>query len=78
MRRRQRATLSELERIKAEERKLAEPVRLRLARAKAGQSLAALAKDSPLPGDGEAQLRLLNGLYPGGEPRPGDWLKTLR
>ncbi|WP_457979573.1 M48 family metalloprotease [Ectopseudomonas composti] len=64
--------------LKAAERKLAEPVRLHLVRAKAGQSLSALAKDSPLPADGEAQLRLLNGLYPSGEPRPGEWLKTLR
>lgn len=64
--------------LKPAERKLAEPVRLHLVRARAGQSLAALAKDSPLPADGEAQLRLLNGLYPGGEPRPGEWLKTLR
>ncbi|WP_256837169.1 M48 family metalloprotease [Pseudomonas sediminis] len=64
--------------LKAAERKLAEPVRLRLMRAKAGQSLSTLAKDSPLPTDGEAQLRLLNGFYPSGEPRPGEWLKTLR
>ncbi|MDN5515415.1 MAG: M48 family metalloprotease [Pseudomonas sp.] len=64
--------------LKAAERKLAEPVRLHLVRAKAGQILSALAKDSPLPADGEAQLRLLNGLYPSGEPRPGEWLKTLR
>ncbi|CAM3663201.1 M48 family metalloprotease [Ectopseudomonas alcaliphila] len=64
--------------LKAAERKLAEPVRLRLVRAKAGQSISALAKDSPLPADGEVQLRLLNGLYPSGEPRPGEWLKTLR
>ncbi|QNH06202.1 M48 family metalloprotease [Pseudomonas sp. B11D7D] len=64
--------------LKAAERKLAEPVRLHLVRAKSGQSLSALAKDSPLPADGEAQLRLLNGLYPSGEPRPGEWLKTLR
>lgn len=64
--------------LQAKERKLAEPVRLRLVRAKAGQNLAALAKGSPLPGGGEAQLRLLNNLYPNGEPRPGDWLKTLR
>lgn len=64
--------------LQAQERKLAEPVRLRLVRAKAGQNLAALAKGSPLPDGGEAQLRLLNGLYPSGEPRPGDWLKTLR
>lgn len=64
--------------LKTSERKLAEPVRLHLVRAKAGQSLSVLAKDSPLPVDGEAQLRLLNGLYPNGEPRPGEWLKTLR
>lgn len=64
--------------LKADERKLAEPVRLHLVRAKAGQSLAALAKEVPQQGDGEAQLRLLNGLYPDGVPRAGDWLKTLR
>ncbi|MGK8437601.1 M48 family metalloprotease [Ectopseudomonas hydrolytica] len=64
--------------LKADERKLAEPVRLHLVRAKAGQSLAALTKEVPQQGDGEAQLRLLNGLYPDGVPRAGDWLKTLR
>ncbi|WP_417311483.1 M48 family metalloprotease [Ectopseudomonas khazarica] len=64
--------------LKATERKLAEPVRLHLVRAKAGQSMASLARHSPLPSDGEAQLRLLNGLYPAGEPRAGQWLKTLR
>ena len=26
----------------------------------------------------EAQLRLLNGLYPRGEPRTGDWIKMIR
>ena len=26
----------------------------------------------------EATLRLLNNLYPQGEPRPGDWFKTVR
>jgi predicted Zn-dependent protease len=64
--------------LKATERKLAEPVRLHLVRAKAGQGMASLARNSPLPSDGEAQLRLLNGLYPAGEPRAGQWLKTLR
>lgn len=64
--------------LKATERKLAEPVRLHLVRAKAGQGMAGLARNSPLPSDGEAQLRLLNGLYPAGEPRAGQWLKTLR
>jgi predicted Zn-dependent protease len=26
----------------------------------------------------EAQLRLLNGLYPRGEPRIGDWVKVIQ
>jgi predicted Zn-dependent protease len=28
--------------------------------------------------DAENQLRLINGYYPSGEPRTGDWLKVLR
>ncbi len=57
---------------------LAQPLRLHLQQAKAGQGMAALAKDSKLQDEPELNLRLLNGLYPSGEPRPGDWLKILR
>lgn len=64
--------------LKAEERKLAEPVRLHTARAKNGQTMAALAKESPLQSGAEGQLRLLNNLYPSGEPKAGEWLKVLR
>ncbi|MDT4876204.1 hypothetical protein FQZ97_1116270 [compost metagenome] len=64
--------------ITAAERKLAEPLRLQLVKAKSGQDIAALAKQSKLPGDAEASLRLLNNLYPSGEPRPGDWIKVVR
>jgi len=64
--------------LKAEERKLAQPLRLHLVRAGSGQTMAALAKESQSPGDSEPRLRLLNHLYPSGEPRSGDWLKVLR
>lgn len=64
--------------LKAEERKLAEPVRLHTTRAKSGQTMAALAKESPLQSGAEGQLRLLNNLYPSGEPKAGEWLKILR
>lgn len=64
--------------LKAEERKLAEPVRLHTMRAKSGQSMAVLAKESPLQSGAEGQLRLLNNLYPSGEPKAGAWLKVLR
>lgn len=64
--------------LKDDERKLAQPLRLHMVKAKSGQSMAKLAQESQLPGDVEPRLRLLNHLYPSGEPRPGDWLKVLR
>ncbi|MDX1733189.1 MAG: M48 family metalloprotease [Halioglobus sp.] len=42
-----------------------------------GESLATLAADAPID-DAENQLRLINGFYPAGEPRTGDWVKTIR
>jgi predicted Zn-dependent protease len=42
-----------------------------------GATMASLAAGIALPG-AEAQLRLLNGLYPRGEPRTGDWVKIIR
>jgi predicted Zn-dependent protease len=42
-----------------------------------GATMASLAASSPVS-DAEAQLRLLNGLYPRGEPRTGDWIKVIR
>jgi len=38
--------------------------------------MASLASSAPIP-DAETQLRLINGLYPRGEPRTGDWIKTI-
>ncbi len=42
-----------------------------------GATLASLAASIRVP-DAEAQLRLLNGFYPRGEPRTGDWIKVIR
>jgi predicted Zn-dependent protease len=64
--------------LAAAEAKLAQPLRVHLRQAKAGDKMAALATASKWPDDPQATLRLLNGLYPDGEPRPGDWLKILR
>ena len=60
------------------ERRLAEPLRLHLVKAQSGQGMATLAGQSKLPGDAQATLRLLNNLYPAGEPAPGSWLKVVR
>lgn len=37
---------------------------------------AELAKSSPLP-NAQQQLRLINGFYNGGEPKPGQWVKVV-
>ena len=42
-----------------------------------GATMASLAASIRLP-DAEAQLRLLNGLYPSGEPRTGAWSKIIQ
>lgn len=42
-----------------------------------GVTLASLAAQIDIP-DAENQLRLINGLYPSGEPRVGDWIKVIR
>ena len=40
-------------------------------------SFASIARTVRIP-DAENQLRLLNGYYPSGEPRAGDWLKIVK
>ncbi len=42
-----------------------------------GATLASLAAGIRIP-DAEALLRLINGFYPRGEPRTGDWIKVIR
>ncbi len=44
---------------------------------KRGWDIEKLASISPLA-DAENQLRLLNGFYPKGEPRTGDWIKVVQ
>ncbi|NIR28132.1 MAG: M48 family metalloprotease [Gammaproteobacteria bacterium] len=59
------------------ERALARPKVLRLIPAEPGTTFAALARRSPIPNHAEAQLRLLNGLYPDGQPEPGALIKIV-
>lgn len=71
-------TVRSFHRLTAEERKLAEPQRIRIVHAQPGTTFAALARDSAIPNHPEAQLRLLNGRYPSGEPAPGEAVKIVR
>jgi predicted Zn-dependent protease len=47
-------------------------------RATEGTTIESLAKESPIKQYPLQQLRLINSLYPDGEPKPGDLLKTVR
>lgn len=59
------------------EKQLAAALKLNVARAKPGVSFEQLARESGLPHHAEEQLRLLNQLYPDGEPQPGSLIKTV-
>jgi predicted Zn-dependent protease len=64
--------------LNAADRKKAAPMHVRLVRVGKGETYARLARNSPLEGDAEARLRLLNGDWPTGEPEVGQWLKVVR
>ena len=64
--------------LNAADRKAAEPWTLKPVPYPRG-GFAELAKRSPLPADkAEQQLRLINGLYGGGEPKPGQLVKLVQ
>jgi predicted Zn-dependent protease len=71
------AALQSFHAITPQELALAKPLRLRVITARAGQTFAELAKNSPLGRFAEGHLRVLNGLYPAGEPAAGAALKIV-
>lgn len=71
-------TVRSMRNLKGGEKKLAESQRIRLIRAKPGDTFASLAKQSTLPNHPAERLRLINGMYPEGEPKPGQWIKIVQ
>ncbi len=59
------------------ERQTGKPQSIHYVQVPRGATMATLAAGLRIP-DAEAQLRLINGLYPRGEPRTGDWIKMIR
>ena len=59
------------------EKKLAEPLRLKLYKVKKGDTYSSLAKRSSISYDPEAKLRLLNGDYPEGKLKTGNLIKVV-
>jgi len=59
------------------ERQNNDPRYVRYIQVPRGATFASLAAGIRIP-DAESQLRLLNGMYPRGEPRTGDWIKVIK
>jgi predicted Zn-dependent protease len=59
------------------EQRAAAPAVVHVVQAEPSTSVEQLAGESRLPKYAEQQIRLINGLYPDGEPTPGDYVKTL-
>ena len=63
--------------LSAKEKKIATGLRLSITRTRSEINFSLLAKISPIPRYAESELRLLNDLYPTGEPKPGQPLKVV-
>lgn len=59
------------------EKHQAEGQKMRIVKARAGDSFAKLAQKTSVGEYGEATLRLINGKYPDGEPQPGELIKIV-
>ncbi len=64
--------------LTARDRANAAPRKLVLQRVRRGDSFAALSRDTSLESYQVEQLRLLNGVYPDGEPQVGEWVKIVQ
>ena len=59
------------------EAKVSDPRYLQYIQVPRGATMESLASSTRIP-EAESQLRLINGLYPRGEPRTGDWIKVVK
>lgn len=64
--------------LKNSEQQLATGNRIQLVTAKRGDTFAKLAQQTNIGTFAEAQLRLINDMYPSGEPTPGQQIKILK
>ncbi len=70
-------TAKSFHRLTKNEEVLAKPLRVKVVQATDETRFSDLAKQSPLETHAESQLRLLNAIYPNGEPHKGDLLKVI-
>ena len=73
-----RGAINSFHALTTAEKQMARPYVLQLTTAQPGVTMSKLAQHSPLGVQAESQLRLLNDLYPRGEPKPGQLLKIVQ
>lgn len=71
-------TAQSVRRLKPEERTLAEESKIEVITARPGDTFAGFATKANLSEYAEAQLRLINDMYPDGEPAPGQKIKLIK
>lgn len=71
-------TAASIRKLKSKERELATAKRIKLIKAKAGDTFAKLARQTDIGNYAAEQLRLLNGMYPDGEPQRGQLIKIIQ
>ena len=76
-RRAMRDTIKSFHALGEVERILVKPLSIRLVKARAGDSYARMAQNSPLGAGAESYLRLINANYPQGEPVAGQIIKIV-
>lgn len=72
------ATIFSLDYMSPGDHGLAKPPSLHLVTADGETTMEALAVETPIPDYPLQKLRLLNGMYPDGQPEPGQIIKTVR
>jgi predicted Zn-dependent protease len=72
------STARTFRRMRSSEFALAEPHRLQVVRATEGMTIEQLAQTAKIEKYAAQELRLFNDLYPKGEPKAGDLIKTVR
>jgi len=72
------ATLQSIGRLSVEQRKLARGKKIKLIRARSGDTFASLAEQSNIDQFEVSTLRLLNDLYPDGELQVGQYIKIVK
>jgi predicted Zn-dependent protease len=71
------ATIFSFDVMDKEDRRVAKVPKLQVVRAEEGTTMEALASESPITNYALDKLRVMNGLYPHGQPVPGQLIKIV-